>query len=127
MFRAPEQEILYNKHVISVVFSDGTLRYRFSLFTVEIDGKKRRSVSCSTDLGTRLISTYLTTSNAITSLFTLQWAIKIRGDTRRAQAIPQIVELLRIDYDPTIRAAAIALRNLCVDSENKRTVGKAVL
>lgn len=127
MFRAPEQEILYNKHVISVVFSDGTLRYRFSLFTVEIDGKKTRSVSCSTDLGTRLISTYLTTSNAITSLFTLQWAIKIRGDTRRAQAIPQIVELLRIDYDPTIRAAAIALRNLCVDSENKRTVGKAVL
>ncbi|XP_078368600.1 lipoxygenase homology domain-containing protein 1-like isoform X2 [Oculina patagonica] len=57
-----------------------------------------------------------------------KWAIKIRGDTRRAQAIPQIVELLRIDYDPTIRAAAIALRNLCVDSENKRTVGdKAII
>ena len=34
------------------------------------------------------------------------------------------MELLRIDYDPTIRAAAIALRNLCVDPENKRAVGK---
>lgn len=53
-----------------------------------------------------------------------KWAIKIRGDTRKAQAIPHIVELLKIDYDPTIRAAAIALRNLCVDSENKRTVGE---
>ncbi|XP_058971580.2 lipoxygenase homology domain-containing protein 1 isoform X1 [Pocillopora verrucosa] len=57
-----------------------------------------------------------------------KWAIKIRGDTRRAQAIQQLVELLRIDYDPTIRAAAIALRNMCVDSENKKIVGeKAVL
>ncbi|XP_022806964.1 lipoxygenase homology domain-containing protein 1-like isoform X2 [Stylophora pistillata] len=57
-----------------------------------------------------------------------KWAIKIRGDTRRAQAIPQLVELLRIDYDPTIRAAAIALRNMCVDSENKNIVGeKAIL
>ncbi|KAJ7392189.1 hypothetical protein OS493_013562 [Desmophyllum pertusum] len=52
---------------------------------------------------------------------------QIRGDTRRAQAIPQLVELLRIDYDPTIRAAAIALRNLCVDSENKRTVGEKAI
>ena len=59
------------------------------------------------------------------SLFNIfQWAIKIRGDTRKAQVIPQLVELLRIDYDPTIRAAAIALRNLCVDPENKKAVGK---
>lgn len=57
-----------------------------------------------------------------------KWAIKIRGDTRKAQVIPQLVELLRIDYDPTIRAAAIALRNLCVDPENKKAVGeKAVV
>ena len=63
----------------------------------------------------------------LASFFVSQWAIKIRGDTRKAQAIPQLVELLRIDYDPTIRAAAIALRNVCVDSENKRTVGKTTL
>ena len=62
----------------------------------------------------------------LASFFVSQWAIKIRGDTRKAQAIPQLVELLRIDYDPTIRAAAIALRNVCVDSENKRTVGKTI-
>ena len=57
--------------------------------------------------------------------FFFQWAIKIRADTRKAQAIPLLVDLLAIDYDPTIRAAAIALRNLCVDSENKKVVGKA--
>ena len=66
------------------------------------------------------------TSSRITLFIYRQWAIKIRGDTRKAQAIPQIVELLRIDYDPTIRAAAIALRNLCVDSENKKSVGKCI-
>ncbi|KAK2566276.1 Catenin delta-2 [Acropora cervicornis] len=56
-----------------------------------------------------------------------KWAIKIRGDTRKAQAIPHIVDLLKIDYDPTIRAAAIALRNLCVDPENKRSVGEKAM
>ena len=66
------------------------------------------------------------TSSRITVFIYQQWAIKIRGDTRKAQAIPQIVELLRIDYDPTIRAAAIALRNLCVDPENRRSVGKCI-
>lgn len=56
--------------------------------------------------------------------FTPQWAIKIRRETRKAKVIPQLVDLMRIDCDPTIRAAAIALRNLCVDSENKKAVGK---
>jgi len=59
--------------------------------------------------------------------FAPQWAIKIRRETRKAQVIPRLVELLKIDHaDPVIRAAAIAIRNLCVDSENKKTYGKAI-
>ncbi|EDO49843.1 predicted protein, partial [Nematostella vectensis] len=53
-----------------------------------------------------------------------KWAIKIRGDTRREQVIPNVISLLRIDYDPTIRASAILLRNLSVDRENKRIIGE---
>ncbi|KAK3753032.1 hypothetical protein QZH41_014998, partial [Actinostola sp. cb2023] len=53
-----------------------------------------------------------------------KWAIKIRGDTRREQAIQHIISLLKTDYDPTIRASAIALRNLSVDPENKRIIGE---
>ena len=57
-------------------------------------------------------------------MFSLQWAILIRSAVRKEKGLPILVELLRMDCDPVVRAVATALRNLAIDNRNKDLVGK---
>ena len=49
----------------------------------------------------------------------------IRATVRKEKGLPIIVELLTIEADRVVCAAATALRNLAVDQRNKELIGKS--
>ncbi|XP_048580672.1 uncharacterized protein LOC5511245 isoform X3 [Nematostella vectensis] len=53
-----------------------------------------------------------------------RWAVVIRSAVRKDKGLPILVELLRIDNDPVVRAVATCLRNLAIDPRNKDLIGK---
>lgn len=47
----------------------------------------------------------------------------VRSAVRKEKGLPILVELLRMNYDPVVRAVATALRNLAIDPRNKDLIG----
>jgi len=54
----------------------------------------------------------------------LQPSIDIRATVRKERGLPIIVELLTVEADRVVCAAATALRNLALDPRNKELIGK---
>ena len=52
-----------------------------------------------------------------------QPAEEIRAAVRKERGLPIIVELLTIEADAVVCAAATALRNLAIDTRNKELIG----
>ena len=50
-----------------------------------------------------------------------------RSAVRKEKGLPILVELLRMNFDPVVRAVATALRNLAIDPRNKDLIGKHLL
>ena len=46
-----------------------------------------------------------------------------RSAVRKEKGLPVLVELLRMNFDPVVRAVATALRNLAIDPRNKDLIG----
>lgn len=46
-----------------------------------------------------------------------------RSAVRKEKGLPILVELLRMNFDPVVRAVATALRNLAIDPRNKDLIG----
>lgn len=61
--------------------------------------------------------------NFISYIFTFQPSIDIRAAVRKEKGLPVLVELLKMEVDRVVCAAATALRNLAVDSRNKDLIG----
>lgn len=57
-------------------------------------------------------------------IYLLQPSVDIRTAIRRDQLIPLIIDLLDVESDHVVGAAAIALRNLAVDQQNKELIGR---
>lgn len=57
-------------------------------------------------------------------MFVLQHSVEIRAAVRKEKGLPIIVELLSIEADRVVCAAATALRNLALDQRNKELIGK---
>ena len=57
----------------------------------------------------------------------LQWSMVVRSAVRKEKGLPILVELLRMNYDPVVRAVATALRNLAIDPRNKDLIGVCIL
>lgn len=53
-----------------------------------------------------------------------RWSMVVRSAVRKEKGLPILVELLRMNYDPVVRAVATALRNLAIDPRNKDLIGK---
>ncbi|XP_026677326.1 catenin delta-2-like [Diaphorina citri] len=53
-----------------------------------------------------------------------QPSIEIRAAVRKEKGLPILVELLRMEVDRVVCAAATALRNLAIDQRNKELIGK---
>lgn len=47
----------------------------------------------------------------------------MRSAVRKEKGLPILVELLRMNHDPVVRAVSTALRNLAIDPRNKDLVG----
>ena len=47
----------------------------------------------------------------------------IRSAVRKEKGLPILVELLRMNHDPVVRAVSTALRNLAIDPRNKDLIG----
>lgn len=56
--------------------------------------------------------------------FFLQPAIEIRALVRKEKGLPILVDLLTVEEERVVGAAARALRNLSIDERNKELVGK---
>lgn len=52
-----------------------------------------------------------------------QWSMVVRSAVRKEKGLPILVELLRMNYDPVVRAVSTALRNLAIDPRNKDLIG----
>ena len=52
-----------------------------------------------------------------------QWAMIVRSAVRKEKGLPILVELLRINHDPVVRAVSTAMRNLAIDPRNKDVLG----
>lgn len=65
-------------------------------------------------------------AGAIQNLAACEWqpSIEIRAAVRKEKGLPVIVELLNIEEDRVVCAAATALRNLALDQRNKELIGK---
>ncbi|XP_023933568.1 catenin delta-1 isoform X2 [Lingula anatina] len=65
-------------------------------------------------------------AGAIQNLCACDWqpSIDIREKVRKEKGLPIIVECLGIEADRVVSAAAIALRNLALDTRNKELIGK---
>ncbi|XP_064635966.1 catenin delta-2-like isoform X3 [Lineus longissimus] len=65
-------------------------------------------------------------AGAIQNLAACEWepSIEIRQAVRKEKGLPIIVELLSIEADRVVCAAATALRNLALDDRNKELIGK---
>jgi hypothetical protein len=65
-------------------------------------------------------------AGAIQNLAACDWqpSIDIRASVRKERGLPIIVELLSIEADRVVSAAATALRNLALDQRNKELIGK---
>lgn len=48
----------------------------------------------------------------------------VRSAVRKEKGLPILVELLRMNYDPVVRAVSTALRNLAIDPRNKDLIGR---
>lgn len=55
--------------------------------------------------------------------FAFQWSMVVRSAVRKEKGLPILVELLRMNYDPVVRAVSTALRNLAIDPRNKDLIG----
>lgn len=53
-----------------------------------------------------------------------RWSMVVRSAVRKEKGLPILVELLRMNYDPVVRAVSTALRNLAIDPRNKDLIGK---
>ncbi|KAL9978718.1 hypothetical protein ACROYT_G016268 [Oculina patagonica] len=53
-----------------------------------------------------------------------RWAQIMRSAVRKEKGLPILVELLRMNHDPVVRAVATALRNLAIDPRNKDLIGQ---
>ncbi|KAJ7392242.1 hypothetical protein OS493_013620 [Desmophyllum pertusum] len=53
-----------------------------------------------------------------------RWSMMIRSAVRKEKGLPILVELLRMNHDPVVRAVSTALRNLAIDPRNKDLIGK---
>lgn len=53
-----------------------------------------------------------------------QWSIIVRSAVRKEKGLPILVELLRINHDPVVRAVSTAMRNLAIDPRNKDVLAK---
>ncbi|XP_073234690.1 uncharacterized protein [Porites lutea] len=53
-----------------------------------------------------------------------RWSMVARSAVRKEKGLPILVELLRMNFDPVVRAVATALRNLAIDPRNKDLIGK---
>lgn len=64
-------------------------------------------------------------AGAIQNLAACYWqpSIDIRASVRKEKGLPVLVELLKMEVDRVVCAAATALRNLAVDSRNKDLIG----
>ena len=47
----------------------------------------------------------------------------VRSAVRKEKGLPILVELLRINHDPVVRAVSTAMRNLAIDPRNKDVLG----
>ena len=47
----------------------------------------------------------------------------MRSAVRKEKGLPILVELLRMNHDPVVRAVSTALRNLAIDPRNKDLIG----
>ena len=56
--------------------------------------------------------------------FAHQWSMVARSAVRKEKGLPILVELLRMNYDPVVRAVSTALRNLAIDPRNKDLIGR---
>ncbi|XP_074659788.1 uncharacterized protein LOC141912468 [Tubulanus polymorphus] len=65
-------------------------------------------------------------AGAIQNLSAGDWtpSVDIRAAVRKEKGLPIIVELLTIEADRVVCAAATALRNLAIDERNKELIGK---
>ena len=52
-----------------------------------------------------------------------QPADQVRAAVRKEKGLPIIVELLNLEADRVVNAAAIGLRNLAIDQRNKELIG----
>ena len=52
-----------------------------------------------------------------------QWSMIVRSAVRKEKGLPILVELLRINHDPVVRAVSTAMRNLAIDPRNKDVLG----
>lgn len=59
-------------------------------------------------------------------IFIFQPSIDIRAAVRKEKGLPVLVELLKMEVDRVVCAAATALRNLAVDSRNKDLIGNYI-
>ena len=53
-----------------------------------------------------------------------QPADQVRAAVRKEKGLPIIVELLNLEADRVVNAAAIGLRNLAIDQRNKELIGE---
>lgn len=53
-----------------------------------------------------------------------RWAMIVRSAVRKEKGLPILVELLRINHDPVVRAVSTAMRNLAIDPRNKDVLAK---
>lgn len=65
-------------------------------------------------------------AGALQNLAACYWqpSIEIRAAVRKEKGLPILVELLRMEVDRVVCAAATALRNLAIDQRNKELIGK---
>jgi len=47
----------------------------------------------------------------------------MRSAVRKEKGLPILVELLRMNHDPVVRAVSTALRNLAIDPRNRDLIG----
>ncbi|XP_008486250.2 catenin delta-2-like, partial [Diaphorina citri] len=64
-------------------------------------------------------------AGALQNLAACYWqpSIEIRAAVRKEKGLPILVELLRMEVDRVVCAAATALRNLAIDQRNKELIG----
>lgn len=93
------------------------------MFDLGSSGRDEDDLSSVFSTITALICQFDVSKYVQFSFAPFQWSMVVRSAVRKEKGLPILVELLRMNYDPVVRAVSTALRNLAIDPRNKDLIG----